>query len=242
MNVKRITAVLLVKEIEPVVPFWVDRLGFAKTIEVPEGNKLGFVAFQKGSAEVNVSNVFQRGKRHPALNVRRGRKRSHLSLYGSRRSRRRARRHKGRENRHASPHRLLRHARIQRSGPGRPLHHLRPTRRSAALTRDFHRTRLHCRAQHRCALLPFTASYRWATAVVGAPFPWEQQSTARHSYPRHERQKSDCRWKRLSRPFRRGQPQIHKPASVDQLSRATGFRILRALDHPRPTRILSRPV
>src|SRR5207245_9661537 len=52
MNVKRISAVLLVKEIEPVVPFWVDRLGFAKTIEVPEGNKLGFVAFQKGSAEV----------------------------------------------------------------------------------------------------------------------------------------------------------------------------------------------
>jgi uncharacterized glyoxalase superfamily protein PhnB len=52
MNVKRITAVLLVKEIEPVIPFWVDRLGFTKTIEVPDGNKLGFVAFQKGAAEV----------------------------------------------------------------------------------------------------------------------------------------------------------------------------------------------
>ena len=52
MNVKRITPVLLVKEIEPIVTFWVDRLGFTKTIEVPEGNKLGFVAFQKGSAEV----------------------------------------------------------------------------------------------------------------------------------------------------------------------------------------------
>src|SRR2546425_9135696 len=52
MNVKRITPVLLVREIEPVVPFWVDRLGFAKTIEVPDGNKLGFVTFQKGAAEV----------------------------------------------------------------------------------------------------------------------------------------------------------------------------------------------
>jgi len=52
MNVKRITAVLLVKEIEPLVPFWVERLGFTKTIEVPDGNKLAFVAFQKGSAEV----------------------------------------------------------------------------------------------------------------------------------------------------------------------------------------------
>jgi uncharacterized glyoxalase superfamily protein PhnB len=52
MNAKRITPVLLVKEIEPLVPFWVERLGFAKTIEVPDGNKLGFVAFQKGAAEV----------------------------------------------------------------------------------------------------------------------------------------------------------------------------------------------
>ncbi len=52
MNVKRITPVLLVKEIEPLVPFWVDRLGFTKTIEVPDGNKIGFVTFQKGSAEV----------------------------------------------------------------------------------------------------------------------------------------------------------------------------------------------
>jgi uncharacterized glyoxalase superfamily protein PhnB len=52
MNVKKITPVLLVNEIEPILPFWIDRLGFAKTIEVPDGNKLGFVAFQKGPTEV----------------------------------------------------------------------------------------------------------------------------------------------------------------------------------------------
>ena len=52
VNVKRITPVLLVKEIEPQIPFWVGRLGFTKTIEVPDGNKLGFVAFQKGTTEV----------------------------------------------------------------------------------------------------------------------------------------------------------------------------------------------
>ena len=52
MNVKRITPVLLVKEIEPVIPFWVDRLGFTKIIEVPDGGKIGFVAFQKGTTEV----------------------------------------------------------------------------------------------------------------------------------------------------------------------------------------------
>ncbi|MGC1416278.1 MAG: VOC family protein [Candidatus Acidiferrum sp.] len=52
MNVKRVTPVLLVKEIEPQLHFWMDRLGFTKTIEVPHGTKLGFVAFQKDSAEV----------------------------------------------------------------------------------------------------------------------------------------------------------------------------------------------
>jgi uncharacterized glyoxalase superfamily protein PhnB len=52
MNVKRITPVLLVREIEPIVHFWVDRLGFTKTIEVPDGDKIGFVTFQKGAAEV----------------------------------------------------------------------------------------------------------------------------------------------------------------------------------------------
>jgi len=52
MNVKKITPVLLVSEIEPILPFWVDHLGFTKTIEVPDGNKLAFVAFQKGSVEV----------------------------------------------------------------------------------------------------------------------------------------------------------------------------------------------
>jgi hypothetical protein len=52
MNVKRITAVLLVREIEPVLPFWVEKLGFTKTIEVPHGSTIGFVALQKGNTEV----------------------------------------------------------------------------------------------------------------------------------------------------------------------------------------------
>jgi len=52
MNVKRITPVLFVNAIEPVLPFWVDRLGFAKTIEVPHGDKLGFVALNKDATEI----------------------------------------------------------------------------------------------------------------------------------------------------------------------------------------------
>ncbi|MGC1906796.1 MAG: VOC family protein [Candidatus Acidiferrum sp.] len=52
MNVKRITPVLFVKEIEPMLAFWVEALGFAKTIEVPHGDKLGFVALQKDGTEI----------------------------------------------------------------------------------------------------------------------------------------------------------------------------------------------
>jgi uncharacterized glyoxalase superfamily protein PhnB len=52
MNVSRITPVLLASEIEPQLDFWIRRLGFAKTIEVPHGDRLGFVAFQKGDVEV----------------------------------------------------------------------------------------------------------------------------------------------------------------------------------------------
>jgi len=52
MSVKKVTAVLLVPEIEPCLKFWVDRLGFEKTVEVPDGSKLGFVTLQKGSVEL----------------------------------------------------------------------------------------------------------------------------------------------------------------------------------------------
>jgi uncharacterized glyoxalase superfamily protein PhnB len=52
MNVKRITPVLFVNEIEPILTFWVDHLGFTRTIEVPHGDRLGFVALQKGTTEL----------------------------------------------------------------------------------------------------------------------------------------------------------------------------------------------
>jgi uncharacterized glyoxalase superfamily protein PhnB len=52
MNVKRITAVLYVKEIEPCLKFWVERAGFQATAEVPDGDKLGFAALQKGNVEL----------------------------------------------------------------------------------------------------------------------------------------------------------------------------------------------
>src|SRR3982074_2709134 len=52
MTVKKITPVLFVEDVEPCVKFWMDRLGFEKTVEVPEGGKLGFAILQKGNVEL----------------------------------------------------------------------------------------------------------------------------------------------------------------------------------------------
>lgn len=38
--------------IETCLPFWVDRLGFEKTVTVPEGKSLGFVILRHGSIEL----------------------------------------------------------------------------------------------------------------------------------------------------------------------------------------------
>lgn len=52
MSVNKITAVLLVDDVEPCIKFWVDRFGFEKSMEVPDGNKLAFAMVQKGNLEL----------------------------------------------------------------------------------------------------------------------------------------------------------------------------------------------
>ena len=48
----KITAVLVVEEIEKSLRFWVDRMGYQKTVEVPEGDRLGFVILANCGAEL----------------------------------------------------------------------------------------------------------------------------------------------------------------------------------------------
>jgi uncharacterized glyoxalase superfamily protein PhnB len=67
MQMKRITPVLFVKEIEPVLPFWVEALGFEKTIEVPHGDKLGFAALQKDGTEVMYQSYASLGEDMPQV-------------------------------------------------------------------------------------------------------------------------------------------------------------------------------
>ena len=48
---KKLTPVLYVEEIEPVIAFW-EGLGFKRKNEVNEGDRLGFVSFKSGPVEV----------------------------------------------------------------------------------------------------------------------------------------------------------------------------------------------
>ena len=54
---KKITPVLMVEEIEPVLPFWIERLGFEKTVELPHGDRLGFVILAKDGLEIMYQTV-----------------------------------------------------------------------------------------------------------------------------------------------------------------------------------------
>ena len=49
---KKITANLIVDSVEDGLAFWVDRLGFEKTVEVPHEDRLGFVILKRGALEL----------------------------------------------------------------------------------------------------------------------------------------------------------------------------------------------
>jgi hypothetical protein len=53
----KLTPVLIVEEIEKSLPFWIDRMGFEKTAEVPEGDRLGFVILVREGVELMLQTV-----------------------------------------------------------------------------------------------------------------------------------------------------------------------------------------
>ena len=50
--IKKSTPILHVKAVEPGVKFWSERFAFKTTIQVPEGNHVGFAAIDNGSVEL----------------------------------------------------------------------------------------------------------------------------------------------------------------------------------------------
>jgi uncharacterized glyoxalase superfamily protein PhnB len=51
-EVKKITSILFAEELEPCIQFWTDRLGFRKTVEVPEDDKIAFAILEKNGVEL----------------------------------------------------------------------------------------------------------------------------------------------------------------------------------------------
>lgn len=51
-EMRKLSPLLTVEAIEPCLSFWVDRLGFAKAVEVPDGSALGFVILAKDGVEI----------------------------------------------------------------------------------------------------------------------------------------------------------------------------------------------
>ena len=74
VNVKKITPLLFAQEIEPCIKFWTERMGFEKTVEVPEGNKVGFVLLQKNGLEIMYQSYASVDKDNPSTGqaVRKG--------------------------------------------------------------------------------------------------------------------------------------------------------------------------
>jgi uncharacterized glyoxalase superfamily protein PhnB len=50
--INRSTPILHVKSVEPSLKFWTERFGFKSTVQVPEGDHIGFVALETGSIEL----------------------------------------------------------------------------------------------------------------------------------------------------------------------------------------------
>ncbi len=66
-TMKKLTPVFVVDRIEPCLDFWVGRLGFEKTVEVPEGDSIGFVILSRGNVEIMYQSRESLEKDLPAL-------------------------------------------------------------------------------------------------------------------------------------------------------------------------------
>jgi hypothetical protein len=61
----KLTPVLIVDSIEKGMTFWVDRMGFEKTIDVPEDDHLGFVILVRDGAELMMQTITSVQKDEP---------------------------------------------------------------------------------------------------------------------------------------------------------------------------------
>ncbi len=79
-QVKRVTPVLFVQNVEPCLRFW-ELLGFKRTMEVPDGATLAFAAVQKDGAEIMYQSIASAMKDPSASAAAKQQLESHTFLY-----------------------------------------------------------------------------------------------------------------------------------------------------------------
>ncbi len=121
-EVKKITTILFAQELEPCIQFWSGRLGFQKTVEVPEGNKIGFVILEKNGLELMYQSFASVDKDNAATGEARA-ERADLFVPGGHRPGYSAGRHQGRRDRDAGAFDFLWREGIWHQGPRRALHY-----------------------------------------------------------------------------------------------------------------------
>ena len=67
MRPRKMTPMMVVERVEPSMAFWVDRLGFEKVAEVPEGEGIGFALLVKDGIEVMLQSLAGAEKEVPGL-------------------------------------------------------------------------------------------------------------------------------------------------------------------------------
>lgn len=67
MTVRKISPVLQVDDIEAVLPFWEERLGFSRTVEIPHGMGIGFAILVNGDHEVMLQSTASAAADVPAI-------------------------------------------------------------------------------------------------------------------------------------------------------------------------------
>lgn len=63
----KLTPVFCMDDLGPGLDFWCGRLGFAKTVEVPHGDGLGFAILEQGGVEVMLQSRASIAAENPAL-------------------------------------------------------------------------------------------------------------------------------------------------------------------------------
>lgn len=67
LSLIRITSILYVEDIESCLKFWVDALGFEKTVEIQAEGSLGFVILNSGATEVMLQTYSELEKDIPGI-------------------------------------------------------------------------------------------------------------------------------------------------------------------------------